>query len=494
MDVGGVRGSTPGQPAQPPERGQVSGQTPGPTSPANNPALAGAPAAGAQGDVGGRRTSASFSAKGAIDPEAASMTLADQAKAVTTLDGLKVLLDGNGSAKLGTVSINMLPPDHQVRPISLLGASVEQIQPESDRLAALREVIRATAPLAAQGGANCGPIIQYLPFTVDSLAAADRRAGYTAARNALDNAGRRGGWVGDAGQRGRQLGDESYATGLAGLAYTLHSVPDRSQDVREVSHILSRLGDRSEQHSAKPLGVLAEQRFRLSPDAAEIVTRRALETAASDALGPEERAQIHTGLIGGLKYLASGERFDAEFSTLYRASKNEADPQIRMSMLAGLAGYCTRLSPEHAAGAERVIHDELVELGNAAQAQATGQLHGGADMNAAIEQMYEQAFEMLPQHPDIGERVNVMGALAQNLHTLSDIDQDGPMTNPRVMNYVRLGEMMLGNWEAAKGGPHEQAFEEINGLMAQARSLLKPAEIEVIDRALIARGFTPPAG
>ena len=181
-------------------------------------------------------------------------------------------------------------------------------------------------------------------------------------------------------------------------------------------------------------------------------------------------------------------RFDGEFVRIFQASREQADTQVRMSMLSRLSGYLNLLSPGLAEKMRGAIHSDLVELGQA----------NPAGMESELGQMMEQLFAVigeskhpsLSKHPDPIERANLMGAIAENFHELSDFDFEGPMSNARVRTYMRLGAAMLKEMETASG-EHEQALLRVNELMIGARQHLKPAELAAIDQMLRDNGYTP---
>lgn len=462
---GGAGGIPPdaGGPVNPPQR---TGPVGGPTSRPSNPALPHSLPTGAPAGTGPQRVS--FSAPGGTNSEAARRQLATRAQSVRTLEQFQDVLAG----------VRALPMEHRPPHLYILEQGIENILPQSHRHAALEQLIAATSEVRQH--ADCGPIIANLPGVVYWLAPEHREAGYLLVSGEVLK------------PESLRMPGRNRASALSNLTYLLTNVRPSEplvQHKKEVASILEYLRSLPAQRRMLTLTTLSERRFALSPAAAEAITRDALQAAASDAFASDQRLAIAHALIAGLAGMpAADPRFDAEFVRLYQASREQADTQVRMSILNRLSGYLDRLSAGPAKSMRSAIHSDLVELGNA----------DPAGMDSELGQMMEQLFALIgasehpsvSKHPDPMERVNVMAAIAENFHALPDIDLQGPMSNARVRTYMRLGAAMLEELKDASG-EHEQALLHVNELMIGARQHLKPAELEAIDQMLRDNGYTP---
>lgn len=458
-------------PATPPA-GDVPPGT-GATSQPTHPAFTDAPHQKARGGEGGPRTG--FSVPGGTSSEAASANLTNRARAVRTLADFHEILG----------SVVALPPEHQVSPLSELTARIPAIDPSKDRHTALQMVCDTTSGLHRR--TDCGAIVVQLPHAAASLNDDDLVSGYMLTRNAISAELRTG-----------RMSAENATASLIGLAHILPNVPDSArhiQHAREVQGIIGRLEKLPLQARTATLGWLAQIRFFLSPDAAAIVSDHALRAFQHGGLNDDQRLALAGDMIQGLTEMynagahATGPRFEQEFVRLYEASTREKDPRVRMAMLTKLSGLINGLSPGAARAMREAIHADFVALGNAEPPQMDAQLMQVVEPIFAV--IGERADANLAMHPDPLERANLMSQLAQNIQELPNVDQAGPMTNPRVMVYMRLGATMLKEMEHAQGDEHRGALEDVNRLMVAARRHLQPHEVEAINQMLVNAGHTP---
>ncbi|CAN7653247.1 hypothetical protein LJR230_004902 [Trinickia sp. LjRoot230] len=273
--------------------------------------------------------------------------LANRVANVRTLDGLRRFLG----------IMHMPPLKQQARLIELLSQRVDHIEPKRDRIEAMDQVCRAL--LRIQKDVDCSAIVKHLPRVVESLIREHKEPGYSLVW-AVFFTGRRFG-----------MDDENQSATLLGLARILPQVPElngRTRHAQEVVGIFEVLEELPMQLRMDTIKSLCEERFHLLrddrpgvPDAADVVTDRALAAARGECT-PDQRIAITNALIDGLHRLPHpNQRFDGEFDKLYQASRNQ-ESRTRTNMLTVLSGFLDHLSPDAAEKMRGTIHSELVEL------------------------------------------------------------------------------------------------------------------------------------
>lgn len=392
------------------------------------------------------------------------------------------------------------PEAQQVEPLALLTRHIGNITERKDqpRARALWTIDRAARSLNDQ--VDRIPILRALPVAAKSLAPGHQEAGYRLVHNAVMDA------------RNAGMDDENYGVSLADLADLLTVSQDseiparfgnaaRSFHTTEVNLIFDNLETLSPRHRMNALLPLCQQRFRLSHDAADIVTHRALQASASHKFKTQQRIDIVDSLVSGLETLAlDDDRFDPQLSAIFEGFWHQSGV-VGKATLSAIWPHRDRISlapMQHAI--ERVIFKPAAGThgpSNKGLSRAEVVLQVVDNEIADLRLQQREGFPF-PETPE--QRANSIATLFEPMYfeSLSDTDTEGERSNPRFQCYMDLRSLLC--WEMedlapglrgedlelalSEAGARGKALLRANAQMVQARELLKSSERAFIDEQI----------
>ncbi|CAN7582827.1 hypothetical protein LJR230_004122 [Trinickia sp. LjRoot230] len=371
--------------------------------------------------------------------------LAEKANAVRTLDDVRALLGRSTSTSGPTIA--GIPHSQQIELLHTIGLHMRFIEPAGDRIGVMREILNTTSGMP--DSVDQGPVLKMLPHMIKELEPKDQDAAFKRLSRDLSDALRK-----------ESITAEDYCMGLGGLVLTFGKTSLEFQ-MAHVGNLFADIAKLPPHEKATLLHILGQQRFSLSDQIEPDVSRAIVLARASNRFNDQQRHMITQGLVLGIDTLPPGPARNAALATLLEAAESLPTQEQRMEFAKSLEPYMPS--------------------------------DGSESRYTASLREFDRRLQVALGVTDPPTRHQILKNLAAEIHTLSNVDGDQPLTNDRYRRYQQMANVLLPALVASRNAnqPDPDHLLDLNQALHNARAFLSDEENAAVDAAIEAVGLRP---